>query len=83
MANTMMIAVEGIDEDVMLESSIDISPGKTVTLAQKLKQDIPGIISIEKTNSTISTGKWFIVLQRKDEATLNDYIDNTLPTLCS
>ena len=78
-----MVAIEGIDEDVMKESDVYISSQQRGTLEEKLKHDIPGIQSIEKTNSTNTTGKWFIVLNKRAEASMHEYIDDNLPKICS
>ena len=82
-SNTTMVAIEGVDEDVMKESDVFISANKRGTLEEKLKHDIPGIHSIEKTNSTQTTGKWFIVLDKKAESSMHEYIDTNLPEICS
>ena len=82
-ATTTMVAIEGIDEEVMWDSEIYISPTKTGNLEDKLKHDIPGIHSVEKTNSTNTTGKWFIVLTKQDESKLQEYIDTNLPAIFS
>ena len=81
-SNITMVAIEGIDEEVMWESEVMIDYSRKGTLAQKLKHDISGIHSIEKTNGTQITGKWFIVINKQDESRLHDYIDTTLPRLC-
>ena len=78
-STTTMIALEGIDEEVMWESSLDITQSTKGTLEKKIRHDNPGIISIEKTNSTEVTGKWFVVISKKDESGFQRYIDDKLP----
>ena len=82
-AKTTMVAIEGIDEEVMWESNIAITKSDSGTLEEKMKHDVPGIQSIEKTNSTATTGKWFIVIAKDSESKLHEYIDNKLPTIFS
>ena len=83
LATTTMIALEGIDEEVMWESSLSINSSTNGTLDQKLRHDFPGIQTIEKTNSTVTTGKWFVVINKKDESSFHDYIDESLPRIFS
>lgn len=71
-----VVGIEGISQEAM-RTMINTTTGPS-TLREIIRTSVPNITSIELTTSTKDKGKWFIILQKKNERSLHQWIQGPL-----
>ena len=71
-----VVGIEGISETAM-QTTVNTTTGPS-TLREIIRTSVPNIFSIEYTNSTTDKGKWFIILQKRNERAFHQWIQGPL-----
>ena len=76
LSDITVVGVEGISPNAM-QTRVNTTTGPS-TLREIIRTSVPNITGIEKTNSTHDKGKWFIIVQKRDERALHQWIQGPL-----
>ena len=76
MSDITVVGLEGISETAM-QTTVNTTTGPS-TLREIIRTSVPNIFSIEYTNSTTDKGKWFIILQKRNERAFHQWIQGPL-----
>ena len=76
LSDITVVGIEGISPNAM-QSMVNTTTGPS-TLREIIRTSVPNITGIEKTNSTHDKGKWFVIVQKRDERALHQWIQGPL-----